>query len=164
MTWLGRFTGLLLLCGWSFGCSHGIAYAAPETEGPKRGSPGNARARAYIVSRPRQAGITPLFHGLFEQSTVVEESGGPPYAAPNSRGFYAARWLPTTSASRRSCMPGRPVPRPPPQNTGSSSSCRCACRVLSGIRRVGGSPCGNPPTNLYPCNCCEVRTDVMHAA
>jgi hypothetical protein len=119
MTWLGRFTGLLLLCGWSFGCSHRIAYqfadtlsgvgpspalplavenalvaaldtasieptvrrlAAPEMEGRNRGSSGNARARAYIVSRLRHAGLTPLFHSTFEQSTSVEESGAPPYA------------------------------------------------------------------------------------
>ena len=54
--------------------------AAPEMEGRGRGTPGNARARAYIVSRLEHAGLTPLFHGAFEQPTFSEHSGGPPYA------------------------------------------------------------------------------------
>ena len=119
MTWLGRFTGPLLMCGWSPGCSRRMAYrfadtlsgvgpspappletenallavldtastepavrrlAAPEMEGRGRGTPGNERARAYIVSRLVRAGLTPLFRGAFEQPTFLEPGGGPPYA------------------------------------------------------------------------------------
>ena len=121
MTWLGRLTGLFLLCGWSLSCSHGTTYrfvntlsevepsaarplvaengllaaldtagiepavrrlAAPEMEGRRQGTPGNARARAYIVSRLRHAGLAPLFQGAFEcfASTLVgkvrEATGG----------------------------------------------------------------------------------------
>jgi len=54
--------------------------AAPAMEGRGRGTPGNARARAYIVSRLKHAGLTPLFHGAFEQPTFLKQSGGPPCA------------------------------------------------------------------------------------
>jgi hypothetical protein len=54
--------------------------AAPEMEGRGRGTPGNAQARAYIVSRLLHAGLTPLFQGAFEQPTFPEHSGGSPYA------------------------------------------------------------------------------------
>jgi hypothetical protein len=54
--------------------------AAPEMEGRGRGTPGNARARAYIVSRLGNAGLTPLFDGAFEQPTFLERQGGSPYA------------------------------------------------------------------------------------
>lgn len=52
---------------------------APEMAGRARGTSGNARARAYIVSRLQRSGLTPLFHGSFEQPTLGDE-GGPPYA------------------------------------------------------------------------------------
>lgn len=119
MIWLGRLTGLFLLCGWSLSCSHGTTYrfvhtlsnlepsaarplaaengllealdtagiepavrrlAAPEMEGRGQGTPGNARARAYIVSRLRHAGLAPLFQGAFEQPSFLEGSGDQPYA------------------------------------------------------------------------------------
>ncbi len=54
--------------------------AAPETEGRGRGTPGNALARAYIVSRLGQAGLTPLFDGDFLQPTSPEPDGETPYA------------------------------------------------------------------------------------
>jgi len=54
--------------------------AAPQMEGRGRGTPGNAQARAYIVSRLLHAGLTPLFHGGFEQPTFSEHGEGPPYA------------------------------------------------------------------------------------
>jgi hypothetical protein len=53
---------------------------APETEGRGRGTPGNARARAYVVSRLEGAGLTPLFDGAFEQATHLEERRGSPHA------------------------------------------------------------------------------------
>jgi len=54
--------------------------AAPEMEGRGRGTPGNARARAYIVSRLVNAGLAPLFDGAFGQPTFLERRGGSPYA------------------------------------------------------------------------------------
>lgn len=54
--------------------------AAPEMEGRGRGTPGNARARAYIVSRLRNAGLTPLFPGQFEQPTFTQRRAGSPHA------------------------------------------------------------------------------------
>ena len=47
--------------------------AAPEMEGRRRGTPGNTRARAYVVSRLARTGLTPLFHGGFEQPTFLED-------------------------------------------------------------------------------------------
>jgi len=134
MTWLGRLTGLFLLCGWSLSCSHGTTYrfvntlsdvepspvrplaaesgllkaldtagiepavrrlAAPEMEGRRHGTPGNARARAYIVSRLEHAGLAPLFQGAFEQPTFLEGSGGQPYAV--NVGAYLPAAEPTTA-------------------------------------------------------------------
>ena len=134
MTWLGRLTGLFLLCGWSLSCSHGTTYrfvntlsevepsaarplvaengllaaldtagiepavrrlAAPEMEGRRQGTPGNARARAYIVSRLRHAGLAPLFQGAFEQPTFLEGGGGQPYAV--NVGAYLPAAEPTTA-------------------------------------------------------------------
>jgi hypothetical protein len=134
VTWLGRVTRMFLLCGWSLGCSPGIAYrfvdtlsaagpspapplgtekpllgaldaasiepavyhlAAPEMEGRGRGTPGNARARAYIVSRLENAGLTPLFDGAFEQPTFLEQRGGAPYAV--NVGAYLPAARPTTA-------------------------------------------------------------------
>src|SRR2546421_12773377 len=46
--------------------------AAPDMRGRLRGTDDNARARAYIVSRLRAAGLAPLFGGSFEQPTYVE--------------------------------------------------------------------------------------------
>ncbi len=54
--------------------------AAPVMEGRGRGTPGNARARAYIVSRLAITGLAPLFHGAFEQPTFVKERGRSPFA------------------------------------------------------------------------------------
>lgn len=54
--------------------------ASPELAGRARGTPGNAAARAHIVSRLRQAGLTPLFQGSFEQPTFPEGEGTQPYA------------------------------------------------------------------------------------
>jgi len=54
--------------------------AAPEMAGRGRGTPGNARARAYIVSRLERAGLTPLFHGRFEQPTSPEDDGAETFA------------------------------------------------------------------------------------
>ena len=134
MTWLGRLTGLFLLCGWSLSCSHETTYrfvntlsdvepsaarplavenglldaldiagiepavrrlAAPEMEGRSQGTPGNARARAYIVSRLKRAGLAPLFQGAFEQPTFLEGSGGQPYAV--NVGAYLPAAEPTTA-------------------------------------------------------------------
>jgi len=63
--------------------------AAPEMEGRSRGTSGNARARAYIVSRLGNAGLTPLFDGAFEQPTFLERQGGSPYAV-NVGGYLPA--------------------------------------------------------------------------
>jgi len=52
----------------------------PAMEGRGRGTAGNVRARAYIVSRLRGSGLTPLFGGAFEQPTFADQNGGPPYA------------------------------------------------------------------------------------
>jgi hypothetical protein len=46
--------------------------AAPEMRGRLRGTDDNVRARAYIVSRLRAAGLAPLFGDSFEQPTYVE--------------------------------------------------------------------------------------------
>ncbi len=55
--------------------------ASPDLEGRARGTPGNALARAYIVSRLRQAGLSPLFQGSFEQRTFPEGEGTRAYAS-----------------------------------------------------------------------------------
>jgi hypothetical protein len=68
--------------------------AAPEMEGRGRGTPGNTLARAYIVSRLRHAGLTPLFRGEFEQPTFVEGGGDHPYAV--NVGAYLPAAEPTT--------------------------------------------------------------------
>ncbi len=54
--------------------------AAPMMEGRGRGTPGNTRARAYIISRLVNTGLTPLFDGAFEQPTFVKERGSSPFA------------------------------------------------------------------------------------
>lgn len=69
--------------------------AAPEMEGRGRGTPGNTLARAYIVSRLRHAGLTPLFRGEFEQPTFVEDGGDHPYAV--NVGAYLPAAEPTTA-------------------------------------------------------------------
>ncbi len=69
--------------------------AAPQMEGRGRGTPGNAQARAYIVSRLLHAGLTPLFHGGFEQPTFSEHGEGPPYAV--NVGAYLPAAEPTAS-------------------------------------------------------------------
>src|SRR5438876_2209350 len=51
--------------------------AAPDMRGRLRGTDDNARARAYIVSRLRAAGLAPLFGGSFEQPTYVEPGDNP---------------------------------------------------------------------------------------
>jgi len=63
--------------------------AAPEMEGRGRGTPGNTRARAYIVSRLGNAGLAPIFDGAFEQPTFLERQGGSPYAV-NVGGYLPA--------------------------------------------------------------------------
>jgi hypothetical protein len=64
-------------------------------EGRGRGTPGNARARAHIVSRLENAGLTPLFDGAFEQPTFLEQRGGSPYAV--NVGAYLPAAEPTTA-------------------------------------------------------------------
>ena len=69
--------------------------AAPEMEGRGRGCPGNAKARAHIVSRLREAGLSPLFRGEFEQATFSGHGDGSPYAV--NVGAYLATAAPTDS-------------------------------------------------------------------
>lgn len=69
--------------------------AAPEMEGRGRGTPGNARARAYVVSRLERAGLTPLFRGAFEQPTSPEGGGGEAFAV--NVGAYLPAAAPTAS-------------------------------------------------------------------
>lgn len=69
--------------------------AAPEMEGRGRGTPGNAQARAYIVSRLLHAGLTPLFQGAFEQPTASEHSEGLSYAV--NVGAYLPAAVPTAA-------------------------------------------------------------------
>ena len=40
--------------------------AAPGLQGRRRGTEGNAQARAYIVTRLQAAGLAPLFDGSFD--------------------------------------------------------------------------------------------------
>jgi hypothetical protein len=54
--------------------------ASPKMEGRGRGTPGNALARAYIVSRLRQAGLAALFNGDFVQPTFPDAEREAPYA------------------------------------------------------------------------------------
>ena len=130
---LGQLISLVLLCGWSLGCSNENGYrfvntisgedasptppldaentllgaldtasiapavhhlAAPEMEGRGRGTPGNALARAYIASRLRHAGLTPLFRGTFEQPTFVKDGGDQPHGV--NVGAYLPAAEPTT--------------------------------------------------------------------
>jgi len=57
--------------------------AAPEMRGRRRGTDDNARARAYLIERLREAGMAPLFDGSYEQPTY-EESGDAPRGGPDT--------------------------------------------------------------------------------
>jgi len=71
-----------------------IAWRHQRWRDAGRGTPGNTLARAYIVSRLRHAGLTPLFRGEFEQPTFVEGGGDHPYAV--NVGAYLPAAEPTT--------------------------------------------------------------------
>lgn len=62
--------------------------AAPERRGRRRGTEGNAQARAHIVDRLARAGLAPLFDGSFEQPTSVD---GAAYAVNVGAVYRAAR-------------------------------------------------------------------------
>ena len=66
--------------------------AAPDMRGRLRGTDDNARARAYIVSRLRAAGLAPLFGGSFEQPTYVEpgDNAAPVRHGTNLGAVFAA--------------------------------------------------------------------------
>lgn len=62
--------------------------ASAELEGRGHGTPGNALARAYIVSRLKKAGLTPLFEDAFEQRAFLVNGEGrptPSMSPPTSR-------------------------------------------------------------------------------
>lgn len=65
--------------------------ASAELEGRGRGTPGNALARAYIVSRLKEAGLTPLFEDAFEQRAFPVNGEGEAYAINVGAYFPAAR-------------------------------------------------------------------------
>jgi len=54
--------------------------ASPDLQGRRRGTEGNARARAHIVARLRAAGLAPLFGDRFEQPTFPDGPDAKPYA------------------------------------------------------------------------------------
>ena len=63
--------------------------AAPGLQGRRRGTEGNARARAHIVTRLQAAGLAPLFDGSFEQPTLATDETETIYAV-NVGAIYRA--------------------------------------------------------------------------
>jgi Peptidase family M28 len=66
--------------------------ASPELRGRRRGTDENARARAYIAGRLRNAGLAPLFNGAFEQPAYADGTDtATPYATNVGAVYRAVR-------------------------------------------------------------------------
>jgi hypothetical protein len=66
--------------------------ASPELRGRRRGTDENARARAYITGRLRNAGLAALFNGAFEQPAYSDGTDtATPYATNVGAVYRAAR-------------------------------------------------------------------------